>query len=130
MDLLGEDLAERPAVDGEVLAEHADLASVDGAEAGDHAVGVGPGLLEAHAVSPVPGEHVELDEAALVEQVLDPLAGGELALLVLAGDRALGAGVEGRFLARCEVGQLLGHRVIHSSRGYKRRGRWSQRTHS
>ena len=74
LDLLGEDLAQGAAEDGEVLAEDADLAAVDGAEAGDHAVGVGPVLLDAHAVGPVAGQHVHLDEGALVEQVLDPLA--------------------------------------------------------
>jgi hypothetical protein len=31
-------------------------------------------------------EPVQLDEAALVEQQVEPLAGGELALLVLLGD--------------------------------------------
>ena len=41
VDLLGEHLAQRPAEDGEVLAEDAHLAAVDGAEAGDDAVGVG-----------------------------------------------------------------------------------------
>ncbi len=62
VDLLGEHLAERPAEDGEVLAENADPAAVDGAEPRDHAVGVGPVVLEAHAVGPVAGEHVELLE--------------------------------------------------------------------
>ena len=40
-DLLAVDLAERAAEDGEVLGEHADLAAVDGAVAGDDAVAVG-----------------------------------------------------------------------------------------
>ena len=75
-DLLAVDLAERAAEDGEVLGEHAHLAAVDGAVAGDHAVAVGPVLLQAERRRAVPGELVELDERALVEEQLDPLAGG------------------------------------------------------
>ena len=41
-DLLAVDLAQRAAEDREVLGEHADLAAVDGAVAGDDAVAVGP----------------------------------------------------------------------------------------
>ena len=46
-DLLAEDLAERPAEHREVLGEHADLAAVDRAVAGDDAVAVGAVVLEA-----------------------------------------------------------------------------------
>ena len=74
---------ERAAEDGEVLAEDAHPPAVDGAEAGDHAVGVGPVVLEPHAVGPVAGQHVELLEGPLVEQVLDALPGGHLALGVV-----------------------------------------------
>ncbi len=56
--------------------EDADLAAVDGAVAGDHAVAVGAALLEAERRRAVPGQLVELDERALVEEQLDPLAGG------------------------------------------------------
>ena len=66
--------------------EHEHLAAVDRAPAGDDAVGVGP-LLEPDAVGAVAGEHVELVERARVEQVLDALAGEQLALGVLALDR-------------------------------------------
>ena len=113
VDLLGEDLAQGAAEDGEVLAEDADPPAVDGAEAGDHAVGVGPVVLQAHAVGPVPGQHVELLEGALVEQVLDPLAGGQLALGVLALDGPGAPGVEGLVLAFGQVGQAFGHGVFH-----------------
>ncbi len=44
-DLLAVDLAEGAAEDREVLGEDADLAAVDGAVAGDHAVAVRPALL-------------------------------------------------------------------------------------
>jgi hypothetical protein len=52
----------------------------------------------------VPGQHVELHEAARVEQDLEPLAGGELAPGVLALDGRGAPGVEGRLL---ELAQLL-----------------------
>ena len=97
VDLLGEHLAEGAAEDGEVLREHEHLAPVDGAPAGDHAVGV-RALLEARGVGAVAGEQVELVERALVEQVLDALAGQQLALGVLALDGSGRAGVE-RLLA-------------------------------
>ena len=121
VDLLGEHLAERPAEDGEVLAEHADPALVDRAEAGDHAVCVRAVPLEAHAVRTVPGEHVELLERALVEQVLDALAGGHLALGVLPLDGVRRPGVQRLFLARLQLGQPLRHRMVHGRSGYRSR---------
>ena len=114
VDLLGEDLAEGTAEDGEVLAEDAHPPAVDGAEAGDHTVGVGPVVLQPHAVGPVPGQHVELLERPLVEQVLDPLPGGQLALGVVLLDRPGAAGVEGLVLAFGQVGQAFGHGVFHA----------------
>ena len=53
------------------------------------------------AVRPVAGEHVELDERARVEQVLEPLPRGELAPLVLALDRRLAPRVARLFA--CEL---------------------------
>ncbi len=117
VDLLGEHLTERPAEDGEVLAEDADPAAVDGAEPGDHPVGVGPVVLEAHAVGPVAGQHVELLERAVVEEVVDPLPGGHLALGVLPLHRCLAAGVQGLFLALGQLCQTLSHRMFHSRAG-------------
>ena len=110
-DLLAVDLAQRAAEDGEVLGEHAGLAAVDGAEAGDHAVAVGPVLLQAERGGAVPGELVELDEGALVEELLDALAGGHLALGVLLLDRLGRARVDGLVDAPVEVGQLALGRV-------------------
>ena len=114
VDLLGEDLAEGAPEDGEVLAEDAHPPAVDGAEAGDHAVGVGPVVLEPHAVGPVPGQHVELLERPLVEQVVDPLPGGQLALGVVLLDGPGAAGVECFVLAFGQVGQAFGHGVFHA----------------
>ena len=117
VDLLGEDLAQRAAEDGEVLAEDAHPPAVDGAEAGHHAVGVGPVVLQPHAVGPVPGQHVELLERPLVQQVLDALAGGQLPLGVVALDGPRAARVQGLVLAFRQVGQALGHGVFHGVRG-------------
>ena len=111
MDLLGEDLAERAAEHGEVLAEDADLAAVDGAEARDDAVGVGPVLVQTHAVGPVAGQHVELMERAVVQEEVDPLPGGHLAPGVLPLDRRGRAGVESFLLALGQIVQPFGHRM-------------------
>ncbi len=107
-DLLAVDLAEGAAEDGEVLAEHADLAAVDGAVAGDHAVAVGAGLLQAERGGAVACQLVELDEGALVEEDLDALAGGLAALRVLLLDRLLRPGVHGLVEASLQVGELAG----------------------
>ena len=105
-DLLAVDLAQGAAEDREVLGEHARLAAVDGAVAGDHAVAVRAALLEAERRGAVPGQLVELDEGALVEEHLDPLAGGLAALGVLLLDRLRRAGVHRLVEAAVEVGQL------------------------
>ena len=117
VDLLGEHLAERAAEDGEVLAEDADPPAVDGAEAGDHAVGVGAVVLQPHAVGPVPGQHVELLEGALVEEVVDPFPGRHLALGVVALHRGLAARVQRLFLAVRQLRQTFSHRMFHSHAG-------------
>ena len=60
-------------------------------------------------------EAVELDEAALVEQQVEPLAGGELALLVLLRHAAGAAALLGERLAVVQlVEQLSG--VGHGGR--------------
>src|SRR5262249_16832874 len=90
---------------GEVIGGDAAVATVDVAPAGDHAVG--RRLLALHrplgevrtAVDP------HLDEAALVDEQVDALAGGQLAALVLLGDLLLAA-PELRLLA--PLVQLLG----------------------
>jgi hypothetical protein len=83
-------LPERAADDGEVLAEEVDGPAVDLGVAGDDRVAEVLLLLQAEVGAAVRGEAVELDEGALVDEEIDALACGELALLVLRGD-ALGA---------------------------------------
>jgi hypothetical protein len=86
-DLLGVGFGQRAAEHGEVLAEHEDQAAVDHAVAGHHAVArdLVVGHAEVHAA--VLDEHVPFLERAFVEQQLEPLAGRQLALLVLAAMR-------------------------------------------
>ena len=60
-------------------------------------------LVEAEVGGAVGDEAVELDEAALVEQEVEPLAGGELALLVLLGDPRGSPALLGEGLAVVEL---------------------------
>ena len=105
-DLLAVHLAEAAAEHRRVLAEDADVAAVDGAVAGHHAVAERPVLLQAEVDAAVPGQRVELDEGVLVQQREDALAGGQLALGVDLLDRLLADRVQ-RFLdPLAQVGQL------------------------
>ncbi len=90
-DLLGVRLGERAAEDREVLAEDEHQPAVDRAVAGDDAVA--RDLLVGHAEvrAAVLDEHVPFLEGARVEQQLDALARGELALRVLRVDALLAA---------------------------------------
>src|SRR5205085_11130082 len=83
--------------------------------ASDDAVGVGAVVLQTHAGGLVADEEVELVEAALVEEVLDPFPGGHLAPGVLAGDRLLRPGVNGLVAAAGQLGRALGQRVVHAA---------------
>ena len=105
--LLGHDFAERAAEDGEVLGEDEDLAAVDRAVAGDHRVAPGPALLHLELVGAVADEGVELLERAGVEQLVDPLAGGQLALGVVLFDGLLGGRVDRLVAQLAQVLKLL-----------------------
>ncbi len=100
--LLGHDLAERAAEDGEVLGEDADAAAVDRPVAGDDGVAPRPVLLHVEVERAVAHERVELLERARIQQLLDPLARGHLAagVLLLLG---LGRGVHGRLAQLLEL---------------------------
>ncbi len=111
MDLLGEHLPQRAPEHGEVLGEQEDLATVDRAPTGDDTVRVGA-FGDARFVGPVTGQHVELVERSLVEQVVDALAGQHLALVVLSLYRPLGPGVYGLVASPLEIGDPFGHRVL------------------
>ena len=104
MNLLREDFAESATEDGEVLREHADLATVNGAESRNHTVGEGTVLLEAHAVGAVARQHVEFGKRALIKQVLEALTRGHLAAVVVLGDGLLPTAQTGSCPAAFEVG--------------------------
>ena len=78
-DFFREGARQAAAEHGEVVREHADLAPVDGAEAGHHAVA--GNLLARHVEvgDAMRFELVELDERAAIEQEIDPLARGHAA---------------------------------------------------
>ena len=84
-------LAQGAAEHGEVLGEDEDRAAVDRAPAGDHAVAGDLGLLHAEIGAAVLDEHVEFLERVVIEQQLDALARGELALGVLRRNALLAA---------------------------------------
>ncbi len=105
-DLLAVHLAEAAAEHRRVLAEDADVAAVDGAVAGDHAVAERAVLCQAEVGAAVPGQRVEFDEGVLVEQRQDALAGGQLALGVHLLDRLLADRVQRLLGALAQIGQL------------------------
>src|SRR5690606_17664030 len=110
-DLLAVHLAEAAAEHGEVLGEHADHPAVDRAVAGDDAVAVRPVLLQPEVGAAVPGQLVDLDERALVEEQVDPLASGLLAPGVLLLDGPGRSGVDRLVEPELEIGQLAGRGV-------------------
>ena len=104
VDLGGVGLAQRAAEDPEVVRVDEDRPALDRAPAGDHTVGVGLLGLQAEAGRPVPAQLLDLVERARVQQQLDPLACGQLALGVLRLGRLL-AGPAQRLLAdRVQLG--------------------------
>ena len=105
--LLGHDLAQRAAEDGEVLAEDADAAALDRAVAGHHRVAPRPVLVHLEVGRAVADVGVELLERARVEQLLDPLARRVLALGVLLLDRLLGRVVDHRVAQLFQLRELL-----------------------
>ena len=87
-DLRGVGFRQRSAEHGEVLREREDLASVDQAVAGDDAV-AGNDLFGHPEIEAAMGDElVDFLERAGIEQEVDPLAGRQLAGLVLPWSRA------------------------------------------
>ena len=82
-DLLGMHLPQAAAEDGEILREDVHQAPVDGAPAGDDAVGEVLLLVQVEVGGAVDDEGVQLTEGAFIEQQVEALAGGEAAALVL-----------------------------------------------
>ena len=111
-DLLGEDLGERAAEDREVLAEDADGPAEDRPVARDDGVAPGPVLAHPELDLAVADEAVELDERARVEQEVDPLAGEQLAAVVLPRDRLLRPRVRRGLAQLTQPGELLLGRLV------------------
>ncbi len=102
-------LGQRATEHGKVLGEDEGLAAVHGAPAGDDAVARNLGLVHAKFHGAVFDEHVEFLEGPLVEQKLDALAGGQLALAVLRLDARLAAAQFGACTTRFEGVQDVFH---------------------
>jgi hypothetical protein len=79
---------QRAAEHGEVLAEDINLPPVHRAPAGNHPVAGHLDIVHAEIGAAMGDEHVEFLEAALVQQQLDALARGQLALGMLRLDAA------------------------------------------
>jgi len=86
-------LRQRAAEDGEVLREHVDELSRDAPVPGDDAIAVRALVLEPEVAAAMHHEAVELDERAVIEEHVEPLARAELALVVLRLE-TLGAAAE------------------------------------
>ena len=98
-DLLGVGFGQGAAEDGEVLREDVDQPPVDRAVAGDDAVAERCFWFASPNVAGAMGdEHIEFVEGAGVEQQIEPLAGGELALFMLRVDALLAAAQQGFLL--------------------------------
>src|SRR5690606_26647185 len=103
-DLLGMGLAQGAAEDGEILAEHIDQAAVDGTKAGHDPITGVDLVFHAEILAPVRNEGAGFLEGAFVEQQLQALARGKLALLMLSVNSGLSA-------AQVSGGCLLAERL-------------------
>ena len=99
--------AQGAAEDGEVLGEDENGAAVDRAPAGHHAVAGDLRLLHAEIGAAVLDEHVEFLERAVIEQKVDALARGELALGVLRRNALLSAAEARAGAAAVQPGEHL-----------------------
>ena len=105
-DLLAVHLAEAAAEHRGVLAEDAHVAAVDGAVAGDHAVAERAVVFQPEVGAAVLGQRVEFDERVVVQQRVDALARGQLALGVHLLDGVLTDRMQCLFPALVQLGQL------------------------
>src|SRR5205807_6734558 len=124
-DLLGEDLGEAPAEDGEVLREDEDLAPEDLAVARDDGVAPRPPLHHPEVRLAVADVAVELDEGARVAEALGALAGEELSLRALPLDRLRAPGVARLVAERLHALELALRRLGTRALFVCRRHRWS-----
>ena len=111
-NLLGLRERERSAKHCKVFREHIDQTAIHRAMACDYAIAGNALFLHAEIVAAMFDKHVGFFETTFVEQNRDALAGGELALLMLAFDPLLATAQTG-FLTACF--QSLNH-VLHGRR--------------
>ncbi len=105
------DLAGRAAEDGEVLAGEVDEAAIDGGGAGHDAIGRDLPAGQAEVDLTVLGEQADLLEAAGIDEGVDALAGGELALFLLLGQPVGAAPLLESLFRLAKVGDQLLHRL-------------------
>ena len=91
------------------MGEDENLPPLDRAPPGDHTIGVG--TLGNIGIA-VPGQHVELAERALIEQVFNALTGQHLAPVMLALHGTLRPRVAGLLLAGMQVCETLANGVL------------------
>src|SRR5437763_2382685 len=108
-DLLGVRLRQRAAEHGEILREHIDQPPLDPPVPRHHAVAQVLLVGEPEVHRAVRHEAIELDEAARVEQRVQPLARRQLALLVLDLDALFTAAEQGLGALLLEQVELLTH---------------------
>src|SRR5262249_34964514 len=106
-DLVGVRLRQRTAEDREVLGEDVDRTARNRAGPADDAVAGDRDLVHAEVAAPVHHERIELQERARVEQQVDALVRGELALGVLPRDALGSAALETLLPQGLEVGDPL-----------------------
>ena len=87
MNLFGKYFAQGTTKHREVLAEYKHFASIDGAPTRDHAIGVWV-LFKASRVSTVASQQIQFMETVWVQQNCQALAREQLALFMLALNRA------------------------------------------
>src|SRR5690606_31695983 len=103
-NLLCVTFGERTAEDGEVLAEDEDQPPANRTRTGHHTIARDALRLHAEIGAIMLDEHVEFFEASLVEQYVEPLARGKLALGMLRFDAFLAAAHAGRFAPTLQLG--------------------------
>ena len=108
-DLLGMGFGERAAEHGEILRINVSHAAIDRAPTGDDAIAGDDVLVRAEIGVAVLHEHVELLEGIRIEQQLDALAGGELALGMLRLDALFAAPGAGAVTAFFEFSEDVFH---------------------
>ena len=110
--LLRVTLGQRPTKDGKILAEDINEAAVDRPRSGDDAVAGNDLVLHPEIGAIMLDISVELFERPLVEQHVEPLARGQLALAVLRIDALLPAAQGSGGAAAFHFGDIGGHSAL------------------